>query len=251
MAAVIETLLEARGLSRRFGGLRAVADVSLELRPGMAHAVIGPNGAGKSTLINLLSGTIRPDAGTIHLNGTEITSLPDWRRAQAGIGRSFQRTTLFPTMTVLENARLAAQGTIRGWRLLRGARDDRDTGDRAAAALEHVGLAACMTDLAGILSHGQRRLLEIALVLATAPLILLLDEPLAGLGPEETEPVERLLRSLAESHAMLLVEHDMDVVFAVAGQVTVMVEGRVLETGTPATIRASAAVRDAYLGHRA
>jgi branched-chain amino acid transport system ATP-binding protein len=251
MAAVNETLLEARGLSRRFGGLRAVADVSLELRPGLAHAVIGPNGAGKSTLINLLSGAIRPDAGTIHLNGTEITSLPDWRRARAGIGRSFQRTTLFPSMTVLENVRLAAQGTVRGWRLLCGARDDRDTRYRAVAALEQVGLAAFMTDIAGTLSHGQRRLLEIALVLATAPLILLLDEPLAGLGPEEMEPMERLLRSLAVNHAMLLVEHDMDVVFSVSGQVTVMVDGSVLETGTPATIRASASVRDAYLGHRA
>jgi len=244
-------LLEAHGLSRRFGGLQAVADVSLELRPGTAHAVIGPNGAGKSTLINLLSGAIRPDVGTIYLNGTEITSLPDWRRARAGIGRSFQRTTLFPTMTVLENARLGAQGMVRGRRLLRRARDDRDALERAEVALELVGLTASANDLARTLSHGQRRRLEIALVLATAPLILLLDEPLAGLGPEETEPMEQLLRSLALKHAMLLVEHDMDVVFAVAGQITVMVDGRVLEAGTPGTIRASGAVRDAYLGHRA
>jgi branched-chain amino acid transport system ATP-binding protein len=242
--------LEARGLSRRFGGLVAVADVSLALYPGRPHAVIGPNGAGKSTLINLLSGAIRPDEGTIHLAQTDITALPDWRRARAGIGRSFQRANLFPSITVLENARLAAQSIVAGWRLLRDARGDPDTRGRAVAALEQVGLTAFATHLAGSLSHGQHRLLEIGLVLATNPHVLLLDEPLAGLGAEETAPVVALLRTLAARHAMLLVEHDMDVVFAVAHEITVMVDGRVLETGNPARIRGSAAVRDAYLGHR-
>jgi len=240
-------MLEARGLSRRFGGLAAVADVSIELRPGLAHAVIGPNGAGKSTLVNLLCGTLRPDEGTIFLNGAEITSLPDWRRSRSGIGRSFQRTNLFPSMTVLENVRLAAQGAVRGWHLWRR---DTDTRTRAAGALERVGLLAFAADLASTLSHGQRRLLEIALVLATSPGVLLLDEPLAGLGAEETAPVVALLRALEAEHAMLLVEHDMDVVFAVANEITVMVDGRVLETGTPDAIRRSAVVRDAYLGRR-
>jgi branched-chain amino acid transport system ATP-binding protein len=243
-------VLEAQGLSRRFGGLVAVADVSLELHPGQPHAVIGPNGAGKSTLINLLSGALRPDDGTIRLNGTEITGLPDWRRARAGIGRSFQRTSLFPAMSVLENTRLAAQTGVHGWRLLRRAADDRRTLGQAAAALQRVGLAARAAERAITLSHGERRLLEIALLLATRPEVLLLDEPLAGLGSEEVAPVIALLRTLAADHAMLLVEHDMDVVFAVAHKVTVMVDGRVLESGTPADVRRSPAVRDAYLGHR-
>jgi branched-chain amino acid transport system ATP-binding protein len=229
----------------------AVADVSLELWPGRPHAVIGPNGAGKSTLTNLLSGAIRPDEGAICLRDADVTALPDWRRAQLGIGRSFQRTSLFPAMTVLENCRLAAQSAVRGRRLLRPARDDAGTRDLAHGALSRVGLSGSATVLAGTLSHGERRLLEIALVLATNPDVLLLDEPLAGLGPEETAPVVALLRDLAAKHAMLLVEHDMDAVFAIAHEVTVMVDGRVLETGAPDTIRGSAAVRDAYLGHRA
>ena len=243
--------LAARGLTRRFGGLVAVADVSLSLAPGEAHALIGPNGAGKSTLINLLSGVLPPDAGTIHLNGADITALPDWKRARAGIGRSFQRTHVFPTLTVLENVRLAAQGSVRGWRLPRGVRADPAILDQARAALDQVGLREREAGLAGALSHGQARLLEIALALATGPSVLLLDEPLAGLGFEETAPVVALLQRLATRQAMLLVEHDMDVVFAVARQVTVMVDGHVLESGPPAAIRASAAVRDAYLGHRA
>ena len=244
-------VLEARGLCRRFGGLVAVADVSLELRPGRPHAVIGPNGAGKSTLINLLSGTIRPDEGFIRLNGTDVTALPDWRRAQEGVGRSFQRASLFEPMTVLENVRLAAQAKVDFWRLRGRARDDAGTIRLAYDTLEQVGLSALADRAAGTLSHGQLRLLEIALVLATGPDVLLLDEPLAGLGSEETTPIVALLRMLAVNHAMLLVEHDMDVVFAVAQEITVMVDGRVLESGAPDTIRRSAAVRDAYLGHRA
>jgi branched-chain amino acid transport system ATP-binding protein len=243
-------VLEARGLSRRFGGLVAVAQVSLELSAGRAHAVIGPNGAGKSTLINLLSGAIAPDEGTIILHGADVTPLPDWRRARAGIGRSFQRASLFNTMTVRENARLAAQSMTSGTRLTRAAAADRRTSEQAMAALAQVDLLDRADDIAGVLSHGQQRLLEIALVLATNPSVLLLDEPLAGLGPEETAPVVALLRALAERHAMLLVEHDMDAVFAVAHQITVMVDGRVLATGEPEEIRRSAAVRDAYLGHR-
>ncbi|MSP00551.1 MAG: ABC transporter ATP-binding protein [Acetobacteraceae bacterium] len=246
----VPAVLEARGLSRRFGGLVAVADMTFTLRPKLAHAVIGPNGAGKSTLIDLLSGALRPDEGTIHLNGEDVTALPDWRRARAGIGRSFQRANLFSTLTAYENVRLAAQSTTPGWRLIGAVCDDAGTWDLALSALEQTGLEAVAEHPAGSLSHGQRRLLEIAVVLAALPDVLLFDEPLAGLGPEETAPVVKLLRKLASTHTMLLVEHDMDVVFAIAGQVTVMVDGRMLESGTPDAIRASAAVRDAYLGHR-
>ncbi len=243
--------LEARGLSRRFGGLLAVADVSLRLRPGVPHAVIGPNGAGKSTLINLLGGAIRADSGAILLNGADVTAAPDWRRARAGIGRSFQRANLFPDLSVLENARLAAQASLPGWRLTALAKEESGTWDQAWAALDRTGLTGFAAHPAAAISHGQRRLLEIAAVLAALPSVLLFDEPLAGLGPEETAPVVALLRDLAATHALLLVEHDMDAVFAIAAEVTVMVDGRVLETGTPEAIRTSAAVRDAYLGHRA
>ena len=240
-------VLEARGLSRRFGGLTAVADVSLDLDRGCPHAVIGPNGAGKSTLINLLSGVLSADAGTIRLNGIDIAAEPEWRRARAGIGRSFQRTQVFPGLTVAENARLAASGSVRGWGFLSGAGRPSEA---ARGALDQVGLGPFADDDPAAMSHGQLRLLEIALALAARPAVLLLDEPLAGLGPEETGPVEALLRRLAVNHALLLVEHDMDVVFALADVVTVMVDGRVLESGSPETIRSSASVRDAYLGHK-
>jgi len=236
--------LTARGISRRFGGLLAVADVSLTVDPGRVHAVIGPNGAGKSTLVNLMAGDLAPDSGTIMLNGTDVTAWANWRRARAGLGRTFQRLNILPGMTVLENARLAAQAIeVRGLALLRRARP-------MAAALEavrRVGLDPAAP--AASLSHGEARLLEIAIALAGRPRVLLLDEPLAGLGPGETAPLVSLLRDLARDHAILLVEHDMDVVFAVADTITVMVDGRVLEQGAPANVRASAAVRDAYLGH--
>ena len=244
-------VLQATGLSRRFGGLRAVADVSLALPCGELHAVIGPNGAGKSTLVNLLSGELAPDSGSIRLNGTDVTGWPNWRLARAGIGRSFQRTNVMAGMSVLENVRLAAQPVLvpRHRLLLPVARAPAPL--RAAhTALHRVGLEADANRLAGTLSHGRLRLLEIALALAVQPRVLLLDEPLAGMGPEESEHLATLLRDLASDHAVLLIEHDMDVVFAVADTMTVMVDGSVLESGTPACIRASAAVRDAYLGHQ-
>jgi branched-chain amino acid transport system permease protein len=236
-----------RDLTRRFGGLLAVDRVSLSLERGRLHAVIGPNGAGKSTLVNLLSGEIPCSGGCVSLNGGDISPWPAWKRGKAGIGRTFQRTNIMRDMTVLENVRLAAQGrSIIG--LLKPA-NDRDLVQSALAALQRTGLDDETDAIAGTLSHGQARLLEIAMALAGTPLVLLLDEPLAGLGPEETEPVVALLRDLARDHAVLLVEHDMDVVFAVAEIITVMVDGRVLAYGTPADVRASVAVRDAYLGH--
>ncbi len=239
--------LNAIGLTRRFGGLLAVSDVSLTIETGTLHAVIGPNGAGKSTLINLLAGELPPSDGRILLGETDVTAWPEWRRARIGIGRTFQRTNVMGNMTVLENVRLAAQ--VHATRLFRSAARDTGLIETARSALLRVGLDDAETEIAATLSHGRLRLLEIAIALAGQPKVLLLDEPLAGMGAEESAPLAELLRTLARDHAVLLVEHDMDVVFAVADLMTVMVDGRVLEHGTPAEIRASAAVRDAYLGH--
>jgi branched-chain amino acid transport system ATP-binding protein len=242
--------LRAEALTRRFGGLTAVADVSLSIEVGELHAVIGPNGAGKSTLVNLLSGTLPPSSGRVLLGEADVTGWPSWRLAQAGIGRSFQRTNVLREMSVFENVRLAAQASVftPGRWLHRASRESAPI-DAARAALARVGLAR--EGVASTLSHGELRLLEIAMALATGPRVLLLDEPLAGMGPEEGEKVAALLRELARDHAVLLIEHDMDFVFAVADSMTVMVDGRVLEQGAPAVIRASAAVREAYLGHDA
>jgi branched-chain amino acid transport system ATP-binding protein len=242
--------LRAEALTRRFGGLTAVADVSLSIEVGELHAVIGPNGAGKSTLVNLLSGTLPPSSGRVLLGEADVTGWPSWRLAQAGIGRSFQRTNVLREMSVFENVRLAAQASVftPGRWLHRASREAAPI-EAARAALARVGLAR--EGVASTLSHGELRLLEIAMALATGPRVLLLDEPLAGMGPEEGEKVAALLRELARDHAVLLIEHDMDFVFAVADSMTVMVDGRVLEQGAPAVIRASAAVREAYLGHDA
>jgi branched-chain amino acid transport system ATP-binding protein len=242
-------ILQAIGLSRRFGGLLAVADVSLALAVGELHAVIGPNGAGKSTLVNLLAGEMLPTAGSIRIDGDDVTGRGNWRVARCGVGRSFQRTNLMPQMTVLENARLAVQARVSARGLLRTLRRDDASVSIARIALSRVGLAESADRIAGTLSHGQLRQLEIGVALAGQPKVLLLDEPLAGMGPEESETFATLLRELSRDHAVLLVEHDMDVVFAVAHRMTVMLDGRVLECGTPEAIRASAAVRDAYLGH--
>jgi branched-chain amino acid transport system ATP-binding protein len=245
----MKPVLQAIGLSHRFGGLLAVADVSLELAIGELHAVIGPNGAGKSTLVNLLAGELTPSDGAIRIDGRDVTGWSNWRIARSGVGRSFQRNNLMPQMTVLENARLAAQAFTPTRYLLRALRREDASVAAARAALSRMGLADISDRIAGTLSHGQLRQLEIGIALAAQPKVLLLDEPLAGMGPEESETFAGLLRELARDHAVLLVEHDMDVVFAVAHRMTVMLDGRVLECGTPNAIRASPAVRDAYLGH--
>jgi len=246
-----EPVLETFALTRLFGGLAAVDQVQLELRQGELHAVIGPNGAGKSTLINLLSGDLKPTAGRIRFAGREVAGLPAHRMAALGIGRSYQKTNILRELPVLENVRLAAQARHGGaGRLLRRASGATDLVDHARAALQRVGLAR-ETQSAGSLSHGGQRQLEIAMTLATDPAVLLLDEPLAGMGPEETQHMTALLRQLARDHAVLLVEHDMDVVFAVADRLTVMVNGRVLASGQPEEIRRNAAVREAYLGEEA
>ena len=242
-------LFEARALSRHFGALRAVSDVSVALHEGEIHAVIGTNGAGKSTLINLLSGELPPSGGAVLLEGRDVTRWPQPRLAQAGVGRSYQRNTIFLPLTVAENCRLAAQArTQRPWAWWESAQACRTSTARAAAAIERAGLSALAGRVAASLSHGQKRQLEIAMCLATEPRVLLLDEPLAGMGPEESHRMLELLRSLKTGHAILLVEHDMDAVFAVADRITVMVNGSVIASGTPADVRTNRDVQAAYLG---
>ncbi|HEX8011988.1 MAG TPA: ABC transporter ATP-binding protein [Casimicrobiaceae bacterium] len=244
-----EAVLATRGLSRRFGGLMAAGNVSIELHRGRLHALLGPNGAGKTTLINLLSGELRASAGTIRYRGEDITHLPPDRRSRIGIGRSYQKTNIFPAFTAFENCRIAAQSRApRALHILADALDYAPVCNAARRALEAAELHRRADCVAATLSHGEQRQLEIAMVLATSPEVLLLDEPLAGMGAEETGRMVELLRKLAPEHAILLVEHDMDAVFALADTITVMVNGQVLESGPPAQIRASAAVRQAYLG---
>jgi len=244
-----EVLLRGRGITRRWGGLVAVNDVSLELWRGAVHAVIGTNGAGKSTLINILSGEFPPSAGTVELLGQDITAWSQPRRARAGLGRSYQRNTIFPSFSVLENCRLAAQArTPRPWALWEPAARCGPSNEAAREAAARTGLADYLERPAGLLSHGQKRQLEIAMCLATAPQVLLLDEPLAGMGAEETERMLTLLAELKADHAILLVEHDMDAVFRVADRLTVMVNGAVIAHGTPDAVRSDEQVQAAYLG---
>src|SRR4029453_13632560 len=243
-----EPILVTQGLSRRFGGLMAVNDVAIGLETGMLHAVLGPNGAGKTTLINLLSGELPASGGVIRYKGENITRLPPDRRSRLGIGRSFQKTNIFPTFTTFENCRLAAQSRIpRALHVASDAVAFPPVRESAQQALAAAGLAARGNQVASTLSHGEHRHLAIRMVLATAPEVLLLDEPLAGMGAEEVARMVDLLKKITRDHALLL-EHDMDAVFAVADRITVMVNGQILESGTPSEIRASPAVRQAYLG---
>ncbi|MEK0416539.1 MAG: hypothetical protein RI949_545 [Pseudomonadota bacterium] len=242
-------LLRGRDITRRWGGLVAVDQVSIELERGMVHAVIGTNGAGKSTLINMLSGEIAPSSGTVELLGQDVTGWSQPRRAQAGLGRSYQRNTIYPPFTVLENCRLAAQArTPKAWAWWQSAQRCEHSVAAAREAAARAGLSDYLDRPAGLLSHGQKRQLEIAMCLATAPQVLLLDEPLAGMGAEETERMLALLHELKAQHAILLVEHDMDAVFRVADRITVMVNGAVIATGTPEAVRNSPQVQAAYLG---
>jgi branched-chain amino acid transport system ATP-binding protein len=251
-APVNEPILQVRELSKNFGGLAAVDGVSLEVRVGELHAVIGPNGAGKTTLINMLSGDLTPSAGTILLRGTEIAQLAPERRSHLGVGRSYQRTNLFPAFSVLENCRLAAQSRRpRPFNWLRNAMAYEEILENARRALSVVGLADRAHAVAATLSHGEQRQLEIAISLATDPQLLLLDEPLAGMGTEESSKMVQLIGALAASHAILLIEHDMDAIFRLARVLTVMVNGKILASGTPDAIRANREVQSAYLGSTA
>jgi branched-chain amino acid transport system ATP-binding protein len=244
-----EALLELQGLYKRFGGLAVTDGVSLTVASGSIHAVIGPNGAGKTSLIHQISGTLRPDAGRILFGGRDITGLPVQRRARMGLARSFQITSVVPGFTALENAALAVQARSgSSFRFLRAAASEAALNREAMAALDQLGLAGRAGVPAGALSHGERRQLELAIALAMRPRLLLLDEPLAGAGPEETERLVGILRGLRGSYTILLVEHDMQAVFALADRISVLAEGRVIATGTAAAIRGDAEVRAAYLG---
>ena len=244
-----EVLLRCRDITRRWGGLVAVDCVSIDLLRGQVHAVIGTNGAGKSTLINMLSGEIAPSSGQVELLGQDVTAWPQPRRARAGLGRSYQRNTIYPSFTVLENCRLAAQaGHQRPWAWWQDAQTCPHSVGLAHQVAERAGLTPLLQRPAGLLSHGQKRQLEIAMCLATQPQVLLLDEPLAGMGAEETDRMLALLSDLRSGHAILLVEHDMDAVFRIADRITVMVNGAVLASDTPQAVRASPEVQAAYLG---
>jgi branched-chain amino acid transport system ATP-binding protein len=247
---VSEILLKGQGITRRWGGLVAVDQVSIALERGAVHAVIGTNGAGKSTLINILSGEIPPSAGSVELLGHDVTHWPQPRRARAGLGRSYQRNTIFPSFTVHENCRLAAQARWpRPWAWWQDAQACPDSNAAAVEAATRAGLADVLDRPAGLLSHGGKRQLEIAMCLATAPQVLLLDEPLAGMGAEETDRMLALLAELRVGHAILLVEHDMDAVFRIANRITVMVNGAVIASDLPDAVRADPMVQAAYLGH--
>ncbi|WP_158045475.1 ABC transporter ATP-binding protein [Skermanella pratensis] len=242
-------MLETRDLCKRFGGLVATDHVSLSIRAGELHAVIGPNGAGKTTLIAQLAGEMKPDEGSILFDGRDVTRLPVQRRAAAGLARSFQITSVFPQFTALQNVALAVQAhaghSFRFWR--RASRDEALNGP-ARGALDLVGLGARAGVPAELLSHGEQRQLEIAMALATGPRMLLLDEPMAGMGPAEGALMVELLRGLKRRYTILLIEHDMDAVFALADWITVLVHGAVIATGTPDEIRSDPEVRRAYLG---
>ncbi len=242
-------LLQVRGLLKRYGGLVATDHLDLSVRAGEIHALIGPNGAGKTTLIQQLSGALAPDVGTITFDGADITPLSMHERVHRGLARSYQITSIFTRLSVLDNVALALQarsgGSLRFWG---AARAERQRYAQAAAVLERVGLGQRLAQLAGALSHGEQRQLEVGIALATGAKLLLLDEPMAGMGPEESERMVALLLGLRGQLTLLLVEHDMDAVFRLADTISVLVAGRIIASGAPAAIRADAEVRRAYLG---
>jgi branched-chain amino acid transport system ATP-binding protein len=247
-----EALLAARGLLKRYGGLVATNDVSLDVNTGEVHALIGPNGAGKTTLVAQLAGEVIPDAGTVHFAGIDITREAPFRRAMHGLARSFQITTICPEFSALDNVALAVQAHAgHSFRFWRSARRDRTLREPARHWLTEVGLADRADVQAATLAHGEKRTLELAMALATGPRMLLLDEPMAGAGPEDSARMVRMLAGLKGRQTILLVEHDMDAVFALADTITVLVRGRVIASGPPDAIRQDPAVLEAYLGEDA
>jgi branched-chain amino acid transport system ATP-binding protein len=244
-----KVLLTASNLTKRFGGLAAVNDVSIELLHNHIHAVIGPNGAGKSTLTNLLSGDLPPTSGSVALGGTDITGWTPEKISRQGLGRSYQKTNIFLPFTVWDNVHLAAQSRApQAHKWLSAATKFAATRARIERAVELSGLQHRVSSVAGTISHGEQRQLEIAMTLATEPQVILLDEPLAGMGAVEAERMVALLLEIKKDHGILLVEHDMDAVFALADKLTVMVNGQVIASGSPAQIRADETVQAAYLG---
>ena len=248
-----DPLLSARDLTKRFGGLAAVQLVSVDLWPSQIHAVIGPNGAGKSTLTNLLSGDLPATSGTVTLRGQDISGWTPEKISSNGLGRSYQKTNIFRSFSIWENVRLAAQsrsqpGAFNPLRWFHSAAHMREVNERAERAIELAGLHNRRQHMAGAASHGEQRQLEIAMTLATEPSVLLLDEPLAGMGPDESERMLSLLQSLRGETTLLLVEHDMNAVFRLADRISTLVAGRVIACGTPEEIRQHPEVRLAYLG---
>jgi len=244
-----EPLLRVKNLVRRFGGIIATDNLSLEVGRGELHAVIGPNGAGKTTLISQLIGQLRPSAGSIRFAGEDITHLPAWQRSRLGLARSFQITSLLKDFTALDNVALAAQARDgHSFRFWGNARKERHLREAAHSALARVGLERRADALVSELSHGEQRELELAVALATKPQLLLLDEPMAGLGATESARMVQLLADLRREVTIVLVEHDMNAVFALADRITVLVYGRVIASGVPAAIRANEEVKRAYLG---
>jgi branched-chain amino acid transport system ATP-binding protein len=248
---VAEPLLRVEKLVRRFGGILATDNVSLEVAKGELHAIIGPNGAGKTTLISQLTGQLLPHAGTIQLAGADITYVPAWRRSALGLARSFQITSLLLDFTALDNVALAAQAHDgHSFRFWSNARSESNLRKVALAALDRVGLAARADTIVSKLSHGEQRELELAVALATSPQVLLLDEPMAGLGITESARMVKLLQELRREVTIVLVEHDMDAVFALADRISVLVYGRIIASGAPAAIRSNEEVKRAYLGEQ-
>ncbi len=246
---VADWLLDTCALNKSFGAVVASEALSLQVRRGEIHALIGPNGAGKTTVINQLAGELLPDSGSIHFDGRDITSLSVHRRARLGLARTFQISTLFDGLTVSENLALAVQPRLgHSYRFWRRADRDAALGAPVAELLDRLDLGALAGTRAGALAHGDRRRLELAMALARQPNMLLLDEPTAGTGPESSRDVARLLDSLKGHITMLLVEHDMDVVFSIADTVSVMVSGRCIASGPPEAVRTDPQVRRAYLG---
>ena len=245
-------MLELKGVSKRFGGLVATDGVTLDVRPGEVHALIGPNGAGKTTLIGQIAGDLRSDSGTVVFEGADVTRAAQHERVRAGLARSYQITSIFGRLSVLDNLALAVQArsgsSFSFWRPLAS---ERSLADEARAIAAQIGLSAREGANASALAHGEQRALEVGLALATRPRLLLLDEPTAGMGPEESQAMIALIERIRARVAVLLVEHDMDAVFRLADRISVLVSGRVIATGPPAAIRADAEVRKAYLGEGA
>ncbi len=245
-------MLEVRALTKSFGALRATDGIDLDVREGETHAIIGPNGAGKTTFIGQLAGNLRPDGGRIVFGGEDITRLPAPRRARKGLARSFQITSIYAEFSALANVALAVQAhTGHSFRFWSDARRDPSLMDPARKILEDVGLGARASELAANLSHGEQRQLEVAMALATRPRLLLLDEPMAGMGIEESQRMIGFLGTLKQRYTIVLVEHDMDAVFRLADRISVLVYGRLIATGAPEEIRANPEVRVAYLGEDA
>jgi branched-chain amino acid transport system ATP-binding protein len=242
-------LMETQALSKNFGSLAAVKDVSIQVFEGEVHAIIGPNGAGKTTFLNLLSGELPASNGVLHFDGRDVTGWSPDRLARAGMGRSFQHSSVFEDLSVRENVRLAAQTQFpKSFSLFRPAEHYADVGARVAAVFGEVTLDSSVAARAGEISHGEQRQLEIAMLLAISPKLMLLDEPTSGMSRNETLELIEILRRISTKHTLVLVEHDMDVVFQLADRITVLVNGSVLASGPPASVRADSAVRTAYLG---